>query len=254
MKFSLSFLLFIFFKLYALSILRICAIRADIFILHPKGRVSEVQSARKVKKKSILALHFDSATLPDGSTVAVSTGFRAEGAGYTKKDGAIIGGSAAGGAILGQVLSTRTGRLFKGLVLTNEVATDAWGHQMSQKWAGSFNIGGEAKDGRTPADVEAAIYGELDNLASVEVPAEELQKVKNNFAAGEFRKLGSNMAILNQLMHCDGLGDWRSINESGAKFQAVTAADVQRVVKEYFTKENRTVATYTRKQEISKAK
>ena len=157
-------------------------------------------------------------------------------------------------AILGQVLSTRTGRLFKGLVLTNEVATDAWGHQMSQKWAGSFNIGGEAKDGRTPADVEAAIYGELDNLASVEVPAEELQKVKNNFAAGEFRKLGSNMAILNQLMHCDGLGDWRSINESGAKFQAVTAADVQRVVKEYFTKENRTVATYTRKQEISKAK
>ena len=70
----------------------------------------------------------------------------------------------------------------------------------------------------------------------------------------EFRKLGSNTAILMQLMHCDGLGDWRSINESGAKFQAVTAADVQRVVKEYFTKENRTVATYTRKQEISKAK
>ena len=139
-------------------------------------------------------------------------------------------------------------------MLTNEVATDVWGHQMSQKWAGSFNIGGEAKDGRTPADVETAIYAELDKLASAEVPAEELQKVKNNFAAGEFRKLGSNTAILMQLMHCDGLGDWRAINESGDKYQSVTAADVQRVVKAYFAKDNRSVATYTRKLEISKAK
>ena len=155
-------------------------------------------------------------------------------------------------AILGQLLSTRTGRLFKGMVLTNEVATDVWGHQMSQKWAGSFNVGGEAKDGKTPADVEAAIYVELDKLASAEVPAEELQKVKNNFAAGEYRKLGSNAAILAQLLHCDGLGDWRAINESGAKYQAVTAADVQRVVKTYFAKENRAVATYTRKVETAK--
>ncbi len=156
-------------------------------------------------------------------------------------------------AILGQLLSTRTGRLFKGMVLTNEVATDVWGHQMSQKWAGAFNIGGEAKDGHTPSEVEAAIYVELDKLANAEVPAEELQKVKNNFAAGEYRKLGSNMAILNQLMHCDGMGDWRAINESGAKYQAVTAADVQRVVKAYFAKENRAVATYTRKVETAKA-
>jgi predicted Zn-dependent peptidase len=151
--------------------------------------------------------------------------------------------------ILSQILSTRTGRLYKGLVLTNEVATDTWAWQGSQKWAGLFNIGGEAKDGRTPAEVEAAIYAELDKLAKEEVPAEELQKVKNNFAAGEYRKLASNSAILMQLLHYDGLGDWREINDAGAKYQAVTAADVQRVVKTYFTKENRAVATYTRKTE-----
>lgn len=156
-------------------------------------------------------------------------------------------------AILGQILSTRTGRLFKGLVLTNEVATEAWGHQMSQKWAGAFNIGGEAKDGRTPAEVEAAIYAELEKLATTEVPPEELQKVKNNFAAAEYRKLTSNSAILMQLMHYTGMGDWRAINEAGAKYQAVTAADVQRVVKTYFTKENRAVATYTRKAEPTKS-
>jgi predicted Zn-dependent peptidase len=45
----------------------------------------------------------------------------------------------------------------------------------------------------------------------------------------------------------DGAGDWHEINEAGPKLQAVTAADVKRVANEYFTKENRTVAVYTRK-------
>ena len=79
------------------------------------------------------------------------------------------------------------------------------------------------------------------------MPAEELQKVKNNFAAYEYRRLTSNMSILMQLIFNDGLGDWREINEAGPKHQAVTAADVKRVANTYFTKENRTVAIYTRK-------
>lgn len=155
--------------------------------------------------------------------------------------------------ILGQILSTRTGRLYKGLVLTNAVATETWAWQGSQKWAGEFNIGGEAREGKKPEEVEAAIYVELDRLKQEAVPAEELQKVKNNFAAGEYRKLTSNMAILMQLIQNDGLGDWRAINEAGPKIQAVTAADVQRVAKQYFTKENRAVAIYTRKPETAKA-
>ena len=150
-------------------------------------------------------------------------------------------------AILGQILSTQTGRLYKGLVLTNEVATDVWAHQMSQKWAGSFNAGGEARDGHTPEQVEAAIYAEIEKLQRDEVPAAELQKVKNNFAAGEYRRLNSNMSILMNLVQNDGSGYWREINEAGAKVQAVTAADVQRVARQYFTKENRAVGVYTRK-------
>lgn len=150
-------------------------------------------------------------------------------------------------AILGQILSTQTGRLYKGLVLTNEVATEVWAHQMSQKWAGSFNVGGEARDGHTPEQVESAIYAEIEKLQRDEVPAVELQKVKNNFAAGEYRRLNSNMSILMNLINKDGNGDWREINEAGAKVQAVTAADVQRVARQYFTKENRAVGIYTRK-------
>jgi predicted Zn-dependent peptidase len=155
---------------------------------------------------------------------------------------------------LAQILSTRTGRLFKGLILGSEIATETWAHQDAQKWAGYFNIGGEAKEGHTPQEVEQGIYAELEKLKKEEVPPDELQKVKNNFAANEYRKLSSNTPILMQLIGYDGEGNWREINEANAKIQAVTAVDLKRVANEYFTKENRAVATYTRKGTTSSEK
>jgi predicted Zn-dependent peptidase len=149
--------------------------------------------------------------------------------------------------ILAQVLSTRTGRLYKGLVLGNGVATEAYADQSSMKWEGFFNAGGEVKEGHKPEEVELGIHDNIEKLKKEEVPPEELQKVKNNFAAGEYRRLSSNFPILMHLVRNDGEGDWREINEAGPKIQAVTAADVQRVANKYFTKENRAVAVYTRK-------
>jgi predicted Zn-dependent peptidase len=150
-------------------------------------------------------------------------------------------------SILGQILSTRTGRLYKDLVLGRSVATSVFAGQGSQKWAGYFTAGGLARDGRTPEEVEQGIYENIEKLKQEEVPAEELQKVKNNFAAGEYRRLSSNSPILMMLIRFDGLGDWREVNEGGPKYQAVTAADVKRVANKYLTRENRTVAIYTRK-------
>jgi len=156
--------------------------------------------------------------------------------------------------ILAQILSTRTGRLYKGLVLGSGVATETYADQGSMKWEGMFNAGGEAKEGHTPAEVEQGIYDNLEKLKQDEVPPEELQKVKNNFAAAEYRKLSSNYPILMHLIRNDGDGDWREINEAGPKIQAVTAADVKRVARNYFTKENRAVAIYTRKSGTSTQK
>src|SRR5208337_4694106 len=85
--------------------------------------------------------------------------------------------------ILAQILSTRTGRLYKGLVLGSGVATDTYAGQGSMKWEGFFNAGGEAKEGHTPEEVEQGIYDNLEKLKQQPVPPEEFQKVKNNFAA-----------------------------------------------------------------------
>ncbi|MEI6785126.1 MAG: insulinase family protein, partial [Verrucomicrobiota bacterium] len=149
--------------------------------------------------------------------------------------------------ILGQILSTRTGRLYKGLVLGKELATKLSAEQSSMKWEGMFNVSGEVKDGRKPEDLEQGIYDNIEKLQKEAVPPEELQKVKNNFAAAEYRRLSSNYPILMHLIQNDGSGDWREINEAGPKIQAVTSADVQRVANKYLTKDNRTVAVYTRK-------
>ena len=50
-----------------------------------------------------------------------------------------------------------------------------------------------------------------------------------------------------QLIFNEGLGDWREVNTGGAQIQAVTAADLRKVAVDYFKKENRAVAVYTRK-------
>ena len=150
-------------------------------------------------------------------------------------------------SVLAQVLSTRTGRLHKELVLGEKMATDTWAWQGARKYAGEFNMGGEVTEGNTPEQVEQEIYKLVEELKIKSVPTKELQKVKNNFAAAEYRRLSSNHPILMQIMRSEGLGNWREINEAGPKLQAVSAADLQRVSKKYFTKENRAVAVYTRK-------
>jgi hypothetical protein len=103
------------------------------------------------------------------------------------------------------------------------------------------------KDGKEPAAAEAAVYEEIEKLQKEPVPAEELQKVKNAYKANAYRRLSSPFFVGFQLVRNDAMGDWRLINTSAERADAVTAADLQRVAREYLTKENRTVATFLRK-------
>jgi hypothetical protein len=149
--------------------------------------------------------------------------------------------------LLADVLSKRTGRLYK-LVEEQQVAVgEPYAYCRPMKYEGFFEIGAEVKDGRRPEEVEAALLAEVDALKNEPVGERELQKVKNQELANSFRRLQSNFFLALQLMLYDSDGDWRYLNESSAKLQAVTAADVQAVAKKYFTKENRNVAYYLRK-------
>jgi predicted Zn-dependent peptidase len=100
----------------------------------------------------------------------------------------------------------------------------------------------------TTAEVEAAIYEELERLKREPVSSQELEKVLNNLDADLVRGLRSNSGLASQLSMYQALaGDWRYILKSRDKVAAVTAADVQRVATQYFTKSNRTVAVLVKK-------
>jgi outer membrane lipoprotein SlyB len=70
-----------------------------------RGTVVEVIPAKKIGGQARLALDFDTLRLPAGDEVPIRSSIDYEGKRQTKKDAATIGGSAAGGAILGRVLS-----------------------------------------------------------------------------------------------------------------------------------------------------
>ena len=150
--------------------------------------------------------------------------------------------------LLTDLLSGRTGRLYKGLVLGRQVASDVSASTDLKKYAGSIQVECTVKDGKEPAAVEAAIYEELAKLQAEPVAADELQKVKNQSKANAYRRLSTPVFIMFQLLVFEGLGDWRYINNAPDEVDAVTPADLQRVAKEYLTKENRTVGIFLRKE------
>ena len=150
--------------------------------------------------------------------------------------------------VLGQILNGRTGRLYRSLVEEQEVATSAAGGQNGFKFEGMFSLQGTAKDGHTPEEVEQALYAEMERLKDELVEPRELQKVKNQNAASNFRGLQSNFGLMMQLLVREAWRGWETINTDPALYDAVTAEDIQQVVNTYFTPENRAVAVYYREE------
>ncbi|MBN1569714.1 MAG: insulinase family protein [Acidobacteria bacterium] len=152
--------------------------------------------------------------------------------------------------VMGALLSGRTGRLYKSLVLDQKIANSVTAGQNGMKWEGYFLLSGIAKPGSTPEIVEQALYKEIEKLQKEKVGERELQKVKNQFAADNFRRLESRFLLMLQILIADSNRGWQAFNEDPKRIAAVTADDIQRVANLYFKPENRAVALfYTRKSE-----
>jgi len=150
--------------------------------------------------------------------------------------------------VMGALLSGRTGRLYKSLVLDQEIANSASAGANPLKWQGFFSLSAVAKPGNTPEQVEQALYREIEQLQEEKVGGRELQKVKNQFAANNFRRLQNNFFLMLQLLLADNGRGWQSFNDDPGKLDAVTADDIQRVASRYFRPANRTVILYYTKE------
>lgn len=94
------------------------------------------------------------------------------------------------------------------------------------------------------ADLEAALYDEIGRLAEEGPTAEELEGAKRRAQVAEWRAMQENETLASRLVEYEAkTGDWRGAFASASQLGRVSAADVQRVLAEYFTEENRTVAT-----------
>lgn len=151
--------------------------------------------------------------------------------------------------VLAELLSGKTGRLYKRLVTTEDAAIgQPRAGSRSRKYAGYFEINVTVKEGRTPEEVEQFVLEEIDKLREGEITEYELQKVKNQVLSSSVRRLKNNMGLMFQLGVYDTWLDWSYINQAPQRMLQVTADDVRRVVKEYFDAKVRTVAIYRTKE------
>jgi predicted Zn-dependent peptidase len=138
----------------------------------------------------------------------------------------------------------RTSRLYKSLVKEKQVAVaaSAFPGMPGDKYPGLFLFYAVPARDHTNQECEEAIYAEIDKLKTAPVLPEELARAKTRSRASLIRQLDSNSGLASLLTFYDVVtGDWRNLFKQLDDIDKVTAEDIQRVAKEYFTTKNRTV-------------
>jgi zinc protease len=146
--------------------------------------------------------------------------------------------------LLDHILSAGvTARLYQALVET-QLALDESAHASRFVDPGLFSIEATLNPGVEHAQVEQAIYAEIEKLKTSEVTAAELRKAQNIITTQIIYQRDSPMSIARSLSETEVVAGWKFYVDLPALIEQVTAADIQRVVKEYFTEDHRTVGWF----------
>jgi predicted Zn-dependent peptidase len=106
--------------------------------------------------------------------------------------------------------------------------------------------------GHTAEENEKELDSIIANLKKEKVDEVALARVKTRTRAGLIRQLDDNSGLAQLLAsYYVNYGDWKRLFTSLDEIDKVTADDVQRVAKEFFTAENRTVAVTYQPEEAS---
>ena len=128
----------------------------------------------------------------------------------------------------------KNARLYKRLVYEMQVAQDVSAFQNSGKLAGSFWIMITPKPEQAPARMAELLQEEVDAVIARGVTPEEMARAKNSIRAQFLDRLASVLGKANQLNlynYFAGTPDY--VRQDAARYEAVTAADVQRVANTY---------------------
>ena len=102
----------------------------------------------------------------------------------------------------------------------------------------------QPKQGIDPAKCETAIYEEFDKAKSALISDQELEKAKNIRLVEFYHQMRTINGRANTIGTYEVFfGDYNRLFDAAKNYSAVTKEDVQRVAKQYFAANNRTVAT-----------
>jgi len=149
--------------------------------------------------------------------------------------------------VLAGVLSgNASARLNQKLVREQSLAlsVSAYYGSVSRGQESQFELTGTPAEGKTVADLEAALLEQIELIKTNGVTQKEMDRVKAAEIAADVYKRDSMFYQAMQIGQLETMGySWRLLDDYAEKLNAVTSEQVQAVAKKYLIKDNMTVAT-----------
>jgi zinc protease len=140
--------------------------------------------------------------------------------------------------ILALVLANdKNSRLHKKLVYDLQIAQTARAFQESGKLDGKFQVDVTPMPGQKVGDIDKVVKTEISNIIENGISTRELQRAQNSYKASFLNRLASALGKADQLNFYNyfvGTPDY--VQQDAARYERVTAADVQRVARKYLGK------------------
>ena len=137
--------------------------------------------------------------------------------------------------ILAQIIAgDRNSRLYKRLVYDLQIAQAVSAFQDGSRLDGKFQIDVTPKPGQSVADIDRIVREEIGKVISNGVTPRELQRAKNVYKSSFLNRLASVLGkaeVLNSYNYFVGNPDF--VQQDAARYERVSAADVQRVARTY---------------------
>ena len=146
-------------------------------------------------------------------------------------------------SVLATVLSSgRSSRFYQAIVREKQLAPNVSASAGPGRGPGLFRVIGTAAPGKTLGALEPAIYEEIEKVKTGPIADWEIEKARNNVTRGVVSGLTSSLQRAIQLGDSALVfDDPGRVNTRIDRIAKVTAADVQRVARQYLTPESRTV-------------
>lgn len=193
-------------------------------------RVTEVEPERTAEKRQVVK--YPNVPLPAVAITYLAPPAKDKDTSALKVAEAILSGG-------------ESSRLYQELVYRQQIAQEAGFGVDSHVDKFLMYFTATMASGKTPETGEKSLLAELKKIQDAPISAMELEKAKNTIIADKIRRLETNQGkafAVSQAVIL--LGSPKAVNDEVSEIQAVTAADIQRVMKKYFNDKNRVVIYY----------